>query len=125
MAYGTLAKVKTMKSIADTANDSEITDILTDYSDLVDFYIGDNETTPVTNATKLKLLNLALNKIAQGEFEIRHGNREQGASVFNWGWSLIDKYLAKYHGTSRDEQSAKLQLTGTGKSWLHGATADV
>lgn len=114
MAYGSTDTVKEMKKIENTDSDTEITNIRTMISDLIDFYIdGLEDTIPVTDATKLKALNPITNIISHGEYEIRHGDREKGTSRFNYGWSLFDIFTMKYYGVkARERKSAKLVLSG-------------
>ena len=124
--YGSRNTVKAKRHIENTDSDSEIDGILQDISDLIDFYLLDLEDTPVTDATKLKLLNYATNYIAHGEYEMRHGKRdtETGAwSIYNHGWSLFDKYLHKIHGVDlKDQASAK--IAATSPSWRYGTTGN-
>ena len=111
MPYGSLSTVKSKKELTDTTSDAEINAILSDISDLIDWFLDGLETTPITNATKLKAINYVTNTVTHGEFEIRHGNRDKGIALFNLGWSWFDKYLNKTHGiTSKELFSAKMQI---------------
>lgn len=122
MAYGNVERVKAKKRITDTTYDTEITNILSDISDLIDFYLDGYETTPVTDATRLKALNYAVNVIAMGEFEMRYNKRDNeiGAwSIYNHGWSIFDKYLQKVHGIDiKSINSAKVVVISPG--WRYG-----
>lgn len=115
MSYGTTARVKAKLGIDNADADTEIDDIRTDVSDLIDFYLSELEgTIPVTDTTKLKALNYATNVISHGEFELRHKKRDEqtGAfSIYNHGWSIFDKYLQLIHGKELKEMSsAKVAL---------------
>jgi len=104
-AYGDKYVVKGMLGIdtGDDASDDEVDQILAQVSDFIDDALAGVPSVPLDYVPKKRkvMLGHIANILAHGEYEMRRRNCDTGIARSNYGWLLLDRFIALRRSGSR------------------------
>ena len=101
-----------MANIADTGADTEIDNIRTLFSDLIDDILKNALSKTVPLSPVPAALNHIVDILSHGEFEMRHG-REREAAIrrLDFGWKRFDEFVSANYGARKPYIKRKIKGT--------------